>query len=407
MVEYIIYFENGCDIVNNEIANMMRVEYHPNFPIEQLESPKYMKIPFSDIAAIGAGLSTLIPACRTVTQTTVADTTNLYRRVDNIASELKAAKGHPGLCRGIVERNGKFNGGTLFEKVTPTSVTSTLTIPCDPTAILAVVMLANIQRKLDIIQDTQNRILDFLIQKEKANLRNNLLTLSDIMNNYKYNWDNDLYKRGKYDLVQTIRREVGENILQYKHRISAILNKRTTLHGNSQTSKIIDDIANELNDYRLAIYMFGFASFLEIMLQENFNAPYLEQVAKYVNDFDLEYRDIYSRCYSLLEQFSKTSVQANISAGIASLSKNIGNTISKIPYISNGQLDENLIMSSVKAEHREKNRVQTSMSQILANRDSGVHIFIENIHTVNRIQNTPQEILFDSDYIYIETAIST
>lgn len=60
--------------------------------------------------------------------------------------------------------------------------------------ILAAATLANIDKKLDTIQETQQEMLDFLAQKEKSELKANLNFLIDIHNNYKYNWNSEKYK---------------------------------------------------------------------------------------------------------------------------------------------------------------------------------------------------------------------
>jgi hypothetical protein len=52
----------------------------------------------------------------------------------------------------------------------------------------------SIDRKLDSIQETQQEILEFLEQKEKSRLKGNLNVLADVLNNYKYNWNNEKYK---------------------------------------------------------------------------------------------------------------------------------------------------------------------------------------------------------------------
>ena len=62
-------------------------------------------------------------------------------------------------------------------------------MPYNPTMLFMAAALMSIDKKLDIIQETQQEILSFLENKEKANLKASLDTLSDILNNYKYNWE--------------------------------------------------------------------------------------------------------------------------------------------------------------------------------------------------------------------------
>lgn len=59
-------------------------------------------------------------------------------------------------------------------------------LACDPTMIFMATALANIDKKLNAIQDMQKEMMDFLVQKEKADLKGNLNFLFDVFNNYKY-----------------------------------------------------------------------------------------------------------------------------------------------------------------------------------------------------------------------------
>lgn len=45
----------------------------------QIEEKKSLSVPIAELATLGAGVSSLIPALRTVTQTTVLNTTGLYQ----------------------------------------------------------------------------------------------------------------------------------------------------------------------------------------------------------------------------------------------------------------------------------------------------------------------------------------
>ena len=69
-------------------------------------------------------------------------------------------------------------------------------LPLDPTMLCMAVALMTIEKKLDVIHETQKEILAFLEMKEEAKLKGNINVLADILNNYKFNWDNDKYKGG-------------------------------------------------------------------------------------------------------------------------------------------------------------------------------------------------------------------
>ena len=88
-------------------------------------------------------------------------------------------------------------------------------LACDPTMLFMAAALMNIEKKLDLIQQTQEEILEFLEERERATLQGNLNTLGDVMSNFKYNWDNEKYKTNKHILVQQIKKESETSIILY------------------------------------------------------------------------------------------------------------------------------------------------------------------------------------------------
>lgn len=84
-------------------------------------------------------------------------------------------------------------------------------LACDPTMLFMAAALANIDKKLDAIQDMQKEMMDFLVQKEKSDLKGNLNFLFDVFNNYKYNWNNEMYKNSNHIKVLDIRQEAEKN----------------------------------------------------------------------------------------------------------------------------------------------------------------------------------------------------
>ena len=129
--------------------------------------------------------------------------------------------------------------------------------------------LANIDKKLDAIQELQQEMMDFLVQKERAELRGNLIFLSDILNNYRFNWNNDMYKNSNHIKVLDIRQMAEQKILFYRDQISSKLKKKSLIHSDKEAKKQIDAIQSAFKEYQLALYTHSFSSFLDIMLYAN------------------------------------------------------------------------------------------------------------------------------------------
>ena len=92
-------------------------------------------------------------------------------------------------------------------------------LPIDPTMLCMAVAIMAIEKKLDAIYQAQKDILAFLELQEEAKLKGNLNALADILNNYKFNWDNEKYKEHKHILVQDIKRETEQSIILYREQL--------------------------------------------------------------------------------------------------------------------------------------------------------------------------------------------
>lgn len=104
----------------------------------------------------------------------------------------------------------------------------------------------------------------------------------------------------------------------------------------------------QFKDYQLALYLYSYSTFLEVLLLGNFGKGYLNSVEHRIAEYSFQYRELYTDCYNLMESYSKSSIQVGMLNGLATASKFMGNAIAKVPVISKSQLDENLIEASRK-----------------------------------------------------------
>lgn len=173
--------------------------------------------------------------------------------------------------------------------------------------------LAGIDQKLGIIQEVQQEIFDFMIQKEKTDLEGDLKFLNDILSNYKFNWNSEKYISANYIKVLDIRQNAERKIDFYRKRIKSQASKSSPLHSNKSVQSQINKVGDDLHSYQLALYTYSFSYFLEIMLQENFDAGYLSNISKRLEDYALQYRELYTECYDRLDAQLKSSIQTYIS----------------------------------------------------------------------------------------------
>lgn len=376
---------------DNEILQIMNnTSIDPMLKESEVGVSNYTSLPLSRLAAYGTAFQPLITAVQTAVNG--AGGSGIYY-VNTAGKTMFQMKGTNNFIGSLQTSDGMVGGGQA--KMTP--------LACDPTMIFMAAVLANVEKKLDSIQDMQKEMMDFLVQKEKADLKGDLNFLFDVFNNYKYNWNNEMYKNSNHIKVLDIRQEAEKKIAFYREQIIAKVNKKSFIHSDQTVNKQLQMVQDQFKDYQLAVYLFGFSSFLEVMLLGNFDKDYLTGISEKLEKYSLHYRELYTKCYDEIESYSLTSVQSSMLKGIAKASTSVGKIVEKIPVISKGQADEALIAAGDKLDELNAGKLRKQMSSLIERQSNSIRPFIENIDTVNELYNKPVQLLVDKENIYIST----
>ena len=373
---------------NELLKAMSATELAPLEVKNEISVQTYSKIPLSRLTALGTGFEPVVSAIQQVTSHGQA-TSGFYKVTIPKGTHLAQFKEKSGFLGTAVGEHGIVGQAQLNPLL------------CDPTTLLAAAALANIDKKLDAIQEVQQEMLDFLAQKEKSALKADLNFLMDIQNNYKYNWNSEKYKAANHAKVLDIRQEAARQIDFYQEQIKKQLGKKALLHSDHDVQKMLEKVQGEFKEYQLALYIYGFAYFLEVVLQENYEKAYLSAIAKRIDEMAFQYREFYSLAYSQIENMSKSSLQAHLFGGLSAINKGAGTAIAKIPGINKSQIDETLIEAGERIGTYKNRRVQTTMQQLLERQSSCVRPFIDNIKAVNRLYNEPVTLIFNHDTLYL------
>lgn len=378
----------------NEIAKTMaEIELYPAVVEKTLNVAQYSKFPISRLAAFGTAFEPVTAAFQFVINGGRA-TSGLYRVTIPNGGQLAQFNKIPAYLGSVLKENGAVGGGQA--RLNP--------LVCDPTMLFMAIALANIDKKLDTIQEMQQELMSFLVQKERSELKGDIKFLADTLSNYKHNWNNEKFKNSSHVKVLDIRQAADRKIDFYREQIASKISKKSFLHSDQDVKKQLGDIESEFSDYQLAVYLFAFSSFLEVMLLENFNAAYLDCVTQKIEEHSMQYRELYSKCYDQLEGYSKTSIQSQLLKGLAAANKVAGEAIAKVPVISKSQIDETLIKAGDKLGEFNSKRTGQTLVQFVEKQSAYVRPFVDNINTVNRLYNQPTELLFDQENFYLGTS---
>jgi len=270
------------------------IEFTPQSTDIPVSLDKATKLPLAEIASLGTAFASLPETFRTVTQTVSISGEGLLRATDASGNPLdlrilQAFNDGSGLMGSFRDASNGFGQARLHTVASQTADVVT-TMPYDPTTFFMAAALMEINKKLDAIQETQQEMFEYIRNKDKAELRGDLETLSDVLNNYRFNWDNAQYKNNKHILVQQIRNDAEKAIIQHRAQIKGKFERKGPIHIDKDVREAADAIRDELEEYRLSVYLYSFASFLEVMLLENFDPDYLDATVGNIKQRSMAYR---------------------------------------------------------------------------------------------------------------------
>lgn len=349
------------------------------------------KIPFSNIASLGVAFEPISQAFQSIF--TSSGGSGLYRvTVPN--------GGHLAMFN-----NGKgYLGSVLSNSSNAISAQATLNpIALNPTMLFMAVALYGIEKKLDKLEETQQEILDYLKLKDKSEMNGDIVFLSDVLNNYKYNWNNDKFLNNNHLKVLDIKQSSEQKMIFYKSQIVKIIKNKTLLHSDITVEKQIDKVQDLFKDYQMAMYLYSFSCFLDVMLLGNYEFDFIKDVIKKMEGYSFEYRELYTDSYNKLSDYSDTSIQSHLLNGIASVTKFAGQTIEKVPVISNSQIDETLIKTGDKINVFNSKQTTKSLEKLLDKQNNYIYPFVENLKTVQKLYNNDLNIVFDKDNLYFSS----
>lgn len=366
----------------------------------EISSAKTLSMPIAELALLGAGVSSLIPALRTVTQTTTFNTQGLYQLSNaGVGDVLKVAK------------NGNFwgafktaDGASKFAQLQaagPLSATNTAVMPIDPATMMMAVALFAIEQQLKGIEEMQKQILSFLEIEKESEIEADVEILSKIITTYKNNWNNEHFVASNHKMVLDIQRTARKNMLSYKKKVAELLDSKKVIVAQSKVKSTLNDLQKKFKYYRLSLYTFSMASLIEIMLSGNFKEEYISDVKAEIKKFSLEYRDLFTECSMYLEKMTSVSVEANVMKGIGVASKAVGKFIGSIPVVKEGQVDEFLQDSGAHLKENALDMQKNVIEAFAELHNPGTGVFMDKMDDMIQIYNHTDRICFDDKKIYL------
>ena len=356
---------------------------------------KILPIPFSDVMALGGAFIQMAPTLQAFAKDVRRNGISAIP-VKEIAQDTLQQVGIDVTPVADALKNNDPDGwiNVVPKKMSPSS------LPFSPATLMMTAMLVGIEKKLDTLQETQEAILSFLEKEKQAEQQGNLRTLTDILNGYKYNWENQQYKQNMHMKALDIKQASDANIYRYYTSVLDELAKAPSLQMDANVKTKIKNLENLMDQYRLAVYLFGFSSFLEMLLLGNFNQQYLDQVAERIRKYDQQYSSLFDRCNELIKKVTEGSVETRVMTGLGNLSKAIGNWASSQDALKDKAVDKWFQSSGEKLQQNNDTKVEHNKALFSGSPETGSYLFIDSIKNIDAITQT-KDISFDDDNMYL------
>ena len=378
--------ENTLSNKNQLIELIMEVEYVPNLELKGLEASSLPSFPINHLASLGAMANPLIEF---ITSISSAGGSGLY--YVNTAGKTMFQSGG-GYIGSLMTSSGAVGGGQAI--MTP--------IAFNPATLATACTIIAIEHKINQITDAQKDITNFLLYKEQAKIKANINTLLEVLNDYKYNSDNEKYKNNKHILVQSIKNESEQSILLLESLIEDKTNKKAgLLHFNGKAKDYIKVSIDRLNDLQLAIYQYAFSSFLEVMLLENFDEKYINSVLKSIDSHKEKYASLSEKVKDRAGELFETSVQSGIAKGGSTLMSGAGSLLEKT-FLKKTNLGKKMIEKGKQIEDNVDTKIYKSVEIISDRNGKLTEPFERTLEYIKLIQSNDYCIAFDKANVYLD-----
>ena len=149
-------------------------------------STDVLSVPIAELSTLGAGVSSLIPALNTVTQTTSLAADGLYTIANaGVGDVLKAAKN--GNFWGALKTADGASKFVQLQKAGPITATTQTAAALNPATMMMAVALFSIEQELGRIEDMQRQIISFLEIEKESEIEADVESLMSIIRKYKDN----------------------------------------------------------------------------------------------------------------------------------------------------------------------------------------------------------------------------
>lgn len=378
--------------------DVMDIDYYPS--IEEIKNKEdYVKFPKAELSALGMIGSMFIKQTGTVITTLNMD--GIYYVTLPKGLHLANFKDGSGISAMAYDKGNHLKAQARLHKLGGITAEQTYTAPLDPAIACMALMLLCIDKKLDTIQETQKDILSVIKTKEHGDIKGNIQYLYDILVNLKNHYSDEQYKKEYRLKAQDIIQDSYKYIETYKERLKDGISKNKGLHTTIQANKEITSLVEDFAYYRLTIFMFAYAHYVELLLGNNIDENLVQSELQRLNNLSVDYRKMYTDLYNYLDALNHTSLDKKAIDVLGNASQGLGHMIHKVPLLEKGPVDEALVSLGKNVKEQAKNSLVDSLEYLRNYKQLNVDGFVKQYEKLGYMYSGEANLLFDKNNVYI------
>ncbi|MBR3437209.1 MAG: hypothetical protein IKG97_05590 [Lachnospiraceae bacterium] len=372
---------------NPQLMEILGAESLSVQTFEHIITDDSLTFPLADMFSLGSVFSSLFSAMK--------GSEKLYKAVIPAGKVLAEAKDGSGSLGTLLDSGG-IAGQARFHEVDNVAQKASAA----GQMFMALAIMA-INKSLEEVANNQKKIIAFLETDKQTQLEGDLVVLSEIIGEYQHNWKNPQFLTNRENQVLDIKRAAEHNIMFYREMAENEINKKAFVRLDTQRD--LNSVQNKFRYYRLALYLYSFSSFLDVMLLGNYDAAYLTSITDRIRKYSEEYEDFHEKSIKGVGEIAESSVESRVLQGLSFAGGFLGKQIAKIPEKKlRFSVDEFLIGQSEKMGQKQKAAVDKTVEAFSNSGKNEAMLFVDKIDLVNKLYNEPITLCFDKENIYLQ-----
>lgn len=342
-----------------------------------LANQKCFRIKLSKIHSLGSAIKELSPAIKAIKDNLLDKDGGLYElanlvsnnKWENVTKKIKTLE------------NAK-------EQISNSSINVDNLPQIPPEILLVCGLLVSIEESLLLLNENQNKIYSFLKKDKESEIEGDLNILNNFLNEYKFNYDDNEYCKTHLNMVLEIKRSSMQKMVFYQKEVNSILEEKHKIIFSNNIKSVFENLNNNLSYYRMSLYLFAYSSFLEVLLNKNFEMDYLNEVDSTIKTQINFYNDSINKSKEYASSIGSSSIEKKVGNTFKSVTNKIGGLFSK--------KDDN------KEKEPEINKVlNEEIEKLESLSNDGCDSFIDNIANLHFIYSESSKILINQDEIIL------